>query len=701
VKNLLRAFGLILGIGAPLFAAPSSPPAGNYIQNVSTNASVQVFKVTSGTVTNLTITGTCSGAGCGTGGGGGLVSPGTFTWTNNFGTSVSTVTATIYSSAPVVNVSTITNYPNSAMTFQLYNGIGVSNSLSLTDNFSNGTILTFGAKANTFTNIENSDGISSGNGQTGDSVFLGQPFGAGPVYSGFHVIARNVSNDKYALSVDTDPINGIEYLSVSTNGVVNVPLVLTLATATFSGQGNASITEGNGTAGQIVISTAGAGVTVGHCAQFGSSMTIVDAGASCGTGGGGGTPGAPVNSVQYNSASAFAGSNNFQFNGTSVTVQGSSVTIKGASGGASLNTVGLLDVYQEGAYGGSNSSLVSAGSSNQADQFDIYDQKYVAAYYGYKTFGLLIDTNRDGAIESVNSIQSKLNLWNNGEVDIQSASTANGGANIVLMPNTVPEVVVSSLGVTVSTIATIASLNISSNTTATQTINISSAGVTASSNTMVIKGFHAITVQSFLSGSGTYTTPAGVQWIRVRMVGGGAGGSGGGVGAGTNPTQGSSTTLANGVIISTAGGGQIGLWTAPGGTGGSSILSNGMIGMALSGGSGGGSGAATTVNTAGGQGGSSALGGAGGAGNVGTAALNGATNTGGGGGGGVAGGTGGTTGGSGGGAGGFIDAIINAPAASYTYSVGGGGNAGGAGTNGAAGGAGGSGAIWVEEHYTN
>jgi hypothetical protein len=50
----------------------------------------------------------------------------------------------------------------------------------------------------------------------------------------------------------------------------------------------------------------------------------------------------------------------------------------------------------------------------------------------------------------------------------------------------------------------------------------------------------APTVQTFTSGSGTYTTPAGVAYIRVRMVGGGGGGGcgnttangGGGGGAG-------------------------------------------------------------------------------------------------------------------------------------------------------------------------
>ena len=34
--------------------------------------------------------------------------------------------------------------------------------------------------------------------------------------------------------------------------------------------------------------------------------------------------------------------------------------------------------------------------------------------------------------------------------------------------------------------------------------------------------FTAPTVQKFTSGTGTYTTPANVKYIRVRMVGGGA-----------------------------------------------------------------------------------------------------------------------------------------------------------------------------------
>ena len=55
--------------------------------------------------------------------------------------------------------------------------------------------------------------------------------------------------------------------------------------------------------------------------------------------------------------------------------------------------------------------------------------------------------------------------------------------------------------------------------------------------------------------------------------------------------------------------------------------------------------------------------------------------------------------GSGGGSGGYLDAIIAAPSATYTYAIGAAGTAGAAGTSGAAGAAGGSGFIIVEEYY--
>lgn len=60
-------------------------------------------------INNINIFGSCTGSGCGSGGGGsGIVSPGTFTWLNNFGMSFSTITVTSTSTLNYVIASTIT-----------------------------------------------------------------------------------------------------------------------------------------------------------------------------------------------------------------------------------------------------------------------------------------------------------------------------------------------------------------------------------------------------------------------------------------------------------------------------------------------------------------------------------------------------------------------------------------------------------------
>lgn len=205
------------------------------------------------------------------------------------------------------------------------------------------------------------------------------------------------------------------------------------------------------------------------------------------------------------------------------------------------------------------------------------------------------------------------------------------------------------------------------------------------------------TVQTFLSGSGTYTTPAGVKWIEVRAIAGGGGGGGSGSsqsgglgGTGGNTTFGTSLITANGGV------GGSGMAAGTGGT--ASVAGAATAVQVVSGGDG----AAPPSNgasNAGASGGSSALGGAG-AGEVGGqngVPTTGKTNTGGGGG--ARSSTGTIQGGGGGGAGGFVYAIITAPSATYSYAVGAAGTAGAAGTGGTAGAAGGSGGIWVVEHY--
>lgn len=218
-----------------------------------------------------------------------------------------------------------------------------------------------------------------------------------------------------------------------------------------------------------------------------------------------------------------------------------------------------------------------------------------------------------------------------------------------------------------------------------------------------IPGSTLPTIQKFTSGSGTYTTPANVRYIKITMVGGGGGGGGSGTSSGTAASAGGNTTF--GTSLLSAGGGSAGARDSDGAAGGTSSLGTGPIGLAISGGRGGGSGRQNSgtilTQIVGGDGGSTVLGGSGsgGSGGASGAGLSGAANTGGGGGGAYIGFVSSGASGSGGGAGGYVQAIINSPSASYSYAVGSGGSGATAGTSGAAGGDGGSGVIVVEEYY--
>ena len=220
------------------------------------------------------------------------------------------------------------------------------------------------------------------------------------------------------------------------------------------------------------------------------------------------------------------------------------------------------------------------------------------------------------------------------------------------------------------------------------------------------------TVQRFTSGSGTYTTPINVKYIKVRGVGGGGGGGGGGTGSsGGTGGAGGNTTFGSSLLTAPGGSGGAGQAGAPG-TGGiaATINSPAITILNVLGGEGGGGGnnnlgtIAASIGTASGVGGHSHYGGAGkavgGSGSAG-AGGDGKSNTGGGGGGGTCTSTNSTlnSSGSGGGGGAFFEAMILSPSATYSYSVGAAGTAGSAGINGAAGGAGGSGIIIVEEYY--
>lgn len=220
--------------------------------------------------------------------------------------------------------------------------------------------------------------------------------------------------------------------------------------------------------------------------------------------------------------------------------------------------------------------------------------------------------------------------------------------------------------------------------------------------------YSAPTIQKFTSGSGTYTTPAGVLYIRVRLVGGGGGGGGSGANSGTVPTDGSAggtTTFGSSLMTATGGGG--GPWgfssTAPA-VGGTATINSPATKIVESVGSQGGGGAVSqtaVTDLPGGVGGTSPFQGAGSSFFTVNGTAGNANSGSGGGGAGIPNPAGTITyTGAGGASGGYAEAFIAHPNPTYAYSVGAGGASGSAGSvNGLTGGNGGSGVIIVEEYY--
>jgi hypothetical protein len=212
--------------------------------------------------------------------------------------------------------------------------------------------------------------------------------------------------------------------------------------------------------------------------------------------------------------------------------------------------------------------------------------------------------------------------------------------------------------------------------------------------------FAAPTIQKFLTGSGTYTTPTSPVplYIKVKMIAGGGGGAGGGT---TMGQAGNGVASSFGGTLLVASPGLGGNSSGLGGVGGTTSITGGAYGTGVTGGTGGGytnAGIALDTNT-GSNGANSPFGGAGLNGPVVAVGGSAIANSGSGAAGGPSNATTNGVGAPGGGAGGYIDAFIPSPSATYAYSVGIGGTAGTAGTGGFNGGVGGSGYIEVTEYY--
>jgi len=210
----------------------------NGVRVSSPTASINLIAGTNVTLSGSLVGGTTAAItinSSGGAGGSGIVSPGTFTWVNNQGMSVSTFTATQFSSAPVMYTPLMSNAPSNSLNFQLYNGITTENSITMSDNYINGAVLKFNNTSTAQTNIQSATGMSTGTGATGDTLLLGGN-GGGTPYTAVNAVSRT-GTDTYILAADTEPAHGTYYLSVSTLGVTNIAGGMTLAgSAGTSGQ---------------------------------------------------------------------------------------------------------------------------------------------------------------------------------------------------------------------------------------------------------------------------------------------------------------------------------------------------------------------------------------------------------------------------------------------------------------------------------
>lgn len=165
------------------------------------------------------------------------------------------------------------------------------------------------------------------------------------------------------------------------------------------------------------------------------------------------SPGGSDTQVIFADKEAEAGSSLFTFNkssgGVAVTygVTAGSFTSTGLGNtfingtlAQDLNTAGgVVDIYKTNASAGD--LLLNIGSNQQVNQFQVKDQTPLSL----QVFGANIGNLQIGLASHLSEIysnqaaagQQEINIWNGGEMDIQSANSGNAGKDIVMKPQTI------------------------------------------------------------------------------------------------------------------------------------------------------------------------------------------------------------------------------------------------------------------------
>lgn len=285
-------------------------------------------------------------------------------------------------------------------------------------------------------------------GAAGNSVYVKES-GTGntgwtPIFSGSSLLA----------STNTWTANQTYVSSVTFIGPANGNIQLTISGSTYS------------------VTSTSVTPTVGNFAMWSSTNgTLINGGT------GGGAPGGSTNQVQYNNAGAFSGSNNFQFNGTSVTVV-SSVTFNSTVSGSPTNndTVGFVNVFD-----GNNTyvgkpilSLGTQGGKNQV----IFPDRQPAnmATWGVQGGNLILggtagDSNQNTIFSGNHSslLQIQFNDGSLNNMTFQTPDSGSGPGDFIFKPGTVEKMRISNLG----------AVTIISSTTMQSTLGVTSSVATS------------------------------------------------------------------------------------------------------------------------------------------------------------------------------------------------------------------------------
>src|SRR5665213_3637957 len=153
--------------------------------------------------------------------------------------------------------------------------------------------------------------------------------------------------------------------------------------------------------------------------------------------------------------------------------------------------------------------------------------------YGSQSGHLLIGQNGSTVnhqVQDDNAATQYINLWNNGEVDLQTTTVGKGGGNIAFKPNTTTELTVSTLGVTVAGLSSgLAQIDASHNLITSNTLGVSSLTITNSGGLGVTYGVNVGSMTgagltSCSGGSNAVTWNSSTNQFGCNTISGGGGG---------------------------------------------------------------------------------------------------------------------------------------------------------------------------------